>query len=46
MPPPAPQPKRHPDFSKDQQPYPQYGQQRPPMYSKLIILYVICVLCI
>lgn len=32
MPPPAQQPRRHPDFAKDQ-PY-QYPQQRPPMYGK------------
>lgn len=34
MPPPSAQPRRHPDFSKDQQPYSQYGQQRPQMYGK------------
>ncbi|KAJ9586897.1 hypothetical protein L9F63_019515, partial [Diploptera punctata] len=34
MPPPAPQPpRRHPDFAKDQQPYPPYGQQRPSLYG-------------
>ncbi|XP_066901815.1 trithorax group protein osa isoform X9 [Halyomorpha halys] len=35
MPPPAPQPRRHPDFVKDaapQPPYPPYPQQRPNMY--------------
>lgn len=29
MPPPAPQPRRHPDFAKDQQTYPPYSPQRP-----------------
>ncbi|KAK9889397.1 hypothetical protein WA026_004671 [Henosepilachna vigintioctopunctata] len=35
MPPPGPQPpRRHPDFAKDQQqPYSQYGQNRPQMYN-------------
>uniref|UniRef100_A0A1Y1K1P8 ARID domain-containing protein n=1 Tax=Photinus pyralis TaxID=7054 RepID=A0A1Y1K1P8_PHOPY len=34
MPPPAPQPRRHPDFAnKDQQSFPQYGQQRPQIYG-------------
>ncbi|KAF5285273.1 hypothetical protein FQR65_LT13287 [Abscondita terminalis] len=34
MPPPAPQPRRHPDFAnKEQQNFPQYGQQRPQMYG-------------
>ncbi|KAK7866048.1 hypothetical protein R5R35_008556 [Gryllus longicercus] len=35
MPPPAQQPRRHPDFAKDQPqaPYPQYGQQRQPVYG-------------
>ncbi|XP_073984826.1 trithorax group protein osa isoform X3 [Rhodnius prolixus] len=32
MPPPAPQPRRHPDFVKEPQPYPPYNQQRPNMY--------------
>jgi AT-rich interactive domain-containing protein 1 len=34
MPPPAPQPRRHPDFVKDQ-PYPGYNQQRPAMYPQM-----------
>lgn len=44
MPPPAPQPRRHPDFAKDQQQYAPpppplpapapYGQQRPQIYGK------------
>lgn len=38
MPPPAPQPRRHPDFAKDQQPYPPYNQQRPAMYGGKYIL--------
>ncbi|XP_025834500.1 trithorax group protein osa isoform X2 [Agrilus planipennis] len=33
MPPPAPHPRRHPDFAKDQQSYSQYGQQRPQIYG-------------
>ncbi|XP_046669924.1 trithorax group protein osa isoform X4 [Homalodisca vitripennis] len=32
MPPPGPQPRRHPDFAKDQQPYPPYNQPRPAIY--------------
>lgn len=32
------QPRRHPDFEKNQQPYPPY-QQRPQMYRKCLILY-------
>ncbi|XP_063239673.1 trithorax group protein osa-like isoform X3 [Bacillus rossius redtenbacheri] len=33
MPPPAPQPRRHPDFAKDQPPYSPYSQQRPAVYG-------------
>lgn len=32
------QPRRHPDFAKEPQPYPQYGPnpQRPQMYGKYL----------
>jgi len=43
---PPPQPRRHPDFAKDQQAgspqtagYPGYGSQQRPMYSGKIIFY-------
>jgi hypothetical protein len=35
MPPPAQHPRRHPDFAKEQQPYPPY-QQRPTLYGKFL----------
>jgi len=38
MPPPPQQPRRHPDFAKEQQPYPPY-QQRPALYGKSCSLF-------
>lgn len=38
MPPPAPQPKRHPDFAKDQPAYVPYGQQRPQLYGMALFI--------